>query len=255
MRFLGDRETDRGEIYENQLEQLANTSYREYGEIMPSEYKHHFRNPIRRHGATPRGHFTIIPNELARDTELSMHAYRAAIVIRTHADGYELSTASIAESQGWGRPRTRAALQELTEARWLAIRPFKTAKGQRAFEEYHVHVARKFNPEEAAAIADPVILLPGSTQTNPLAPTEPTPWPDPDQPPGLAQSTEEDHLEDQQENKQENQAPHLLQSDCWGCRELGSGCGTHGFDRALVRVGADEPDWSYSMPPEEIPPF
>lgn len=248
---MADRGTGRGQIDENQLEQLANTSYREYGEIMPSEYKYHVRNPIRRHGDTSRGHFTIIPNELARDTELSMHAYRAAIIIRTHADGYELSTASIAESQRWGRPRTRAALQELTEARWLAIRPFKTATGHRAFEEYHVHVARKFNPEEATALAEPVILGPGLTRTNPLVPAEPTHWPDSDQPLGLARSTKEDHLQDQLENKQE----HLVQSDCWGCREYGDGCAIHGLGRAFVSVGADEPDWGYSLPPEEIPPF
>jgi hypothetical protein len=215
----------------------------------------HVRNPIKWHGDNPRDHFTIIPNELARDTKLSMHAYRAAIVIRTHADGYELSSVSLAESQRWGRARTRAALRELTEARWIVIRPYKTADGKRAFEEYHVHAARKFNPEESTALAEPVILGPGLAQTNPLVPTEPTPWPDADQPPGPAQATKEDHLENQLENKQENQAPQPVESDCWGCRTFGPGCGIHAPKRALVSVGADEPDWGYCSPPEEIPPF
>jgi hypothetical protein len=165
------------------------------------------RNPIRRHGDTPLAHFTIIPNELARDTDLSMHAYRAAIVIRTHADGYELSSVSLAESQGWGRARTRAALRELIEAGWLVIRPHKTADGTRAFEEYHVHAARKFTPEESATLAEPVILGdPGLAQANPLVPFGPTPWSHSGHPPGLAQAIKEDYLEDQLEDQEEDQA-------------------------------------------------
>jgi hypothetical protein len=179
---------------------------------------------------------------LARDTELSSHAYRAAIVIRTHANGYELSSVSLGESQGWGRARTRTALRELIDARWLVIRPYKTADGKRACEEYHVHAARKFNPEESIALAEPVILGSGLARTAPLHPTGPTPWPDWDQPPGPAQATKEDHLENQQENKKENQV-HPVPTDCWGCRTLGPGCITHAVKRALVSVSADEPDW------------
>jgi len=208
-----------------------------------STHKHHIRNPIRVHGDTPYAHFTIVPNELARDTELSNHAYRAAIVIRTHADGFEISTVSLAKSQGWGRTRTRDALQELSEARWLAIQPYQTTDGKRAFEEYHLHAARKFSPQESAELTEPVILRPRLAQTNPQVPTEPTPWPDWDQPPGPAQATKADQLENQRENKKENQQPQPVDSNCWGCRELGPGCLTHATHRALASVGVDEPDW------------
>lgn len=230
-----------------------------------STHKHHVRNPIRVHGVTPHAHFTIIPNELARDTALSMHAYRAAIVIRTHADGFEISAASLAKSQRWGRARTREALQELSDAGWLVIKPVKTADGTRAFDEYHIHAARKFRPEESAEFSEPVILRPRPAQTNPQAPTEPTPCPDWDQPPGPAQATKEDQLEDHLENKQENQA---FESDCWGCGRFGAGCPTHARRRALAGVGVDEPDWPDSgwpestwpasgnrSAPEDIPPF
>jgi hypothetical protein len=232
----------------------------------------HVRNPIKRHGDTPLANFTIIPNELARDTGLTMHAYRAAIVIRTHADGYELSTASLAETQGWGRARTRTALRELTEARWLVIRPYKTADGKRAFEEYHVHAARKFTPEESARLAAPVILTSsGPAQTNPLVPFEPTPWSGSDQPPGLDQAIKEDHLEDELGNQEENQhsrfvtnapvrepvsppsGPHTIErtaiehdnpdeylDECSECFWLKRPCGRV---RELVSVGADEPNW------------
>jgi hypothetical protein len=230
-----------------------------------STHKHHIRNPIRVHGDTPYAHFTIVPNELARDTELSNHAYRAAIVIRTHADGFEISTVSLAKSQGWGRTRTRDALRELSEARWLAIQPYQTTDGKRAFEEYHLHAARKFSPQESIDLAQPVVLRPRLTQTNPPAPTEPATWPDWDQPLGLAQATKEDHLEDHQENKQENQA---FERDCWGCGRFGEGCPTHARPRVLAGVNVDEPDWPDSGWPEstwatsgncsapgEIPPF
>lgn len=63
----------------------------------------HIRNPIKWHGDAPRDHFTMIPNELARDTELSLYAYRIAIVIRTHAEDYEVSAASLAKMWGWHR--------------------------------------------------------------------------------------------------------------------------------------------------------
>jgi hypothetical protein len=126
-----------------------------------SEYKYHVRNPIKRHGDTPRDHFTIIPNELVRDTELSNHAYRVASVIRSHAEDYEVSAKSLAEMLGWGRVRTKDALQELVAARWLAIRKYKTASGTRAFEEYHLNVSRKFTEPEAAQYNQTITLPAG----------------------------------------------------------------------------------------------
>jgi hypothetical protein len=61
-----------------------------------SEYKYHVRNPDQAARRNPRDHFTMVPNELVRDTELSNHAYRVASVIRSHAEDYEVSVKSLA---------------------------------------------------------------------------------------------------------------------------------------------------------------
>jgi hypothetical protein len=61
----------------------------------------HSRKPIRKHGPL-HDHFTMIPNELARDATLSNHAYRIAIVMRSHQDGWEISAASLAKDHGLG---------------------------------------------------------------------------------------------------------------------------------------------------------
>jgi hypothetical protein len=119
---------------------------------------HHTRNPIKRHGELPLGHFTSIPNELVRDTELSQHAYRLAIVIRSHANGYEVSLKSLAQMLGWCPKRTKKARDELVAARWLVIREYKTARGTRACEEYHLNVSRKFTEEEAARLDHAVTI-------------------------------------------------------------------------------------------------
>lgn len=177
-----------------------------------SKYKYHVRNPIKRHGDTPRDHFTIVPNELVRDTELSNHAYRVASVIRSHAEDYEVSVKSLAEMLGWGRVRTREALQELVATRWLAIRRYKTASGTRAFEEYHLNVSRKFTEPEAAEYHQTITLPAGRThdlnqgtshdlnQITPMTSVGSPPCPEPSHPHDPSQVTKEYESEDQGEN-------------------------------------------------------
>ena len=89
----------------------------------------HIRNPIKWHGDRPRDHFTMIPNELARANGLSPHAFQVAIVIRSHAEDYEVSIKSLAEMLCWQRETVSRAMADLVTARWLAIRRVRTAKG------------------------------------------------------------------------------------------------------------------------------
>lgn len=232
-----------------------------------SSNRYHAGNPIRRHGDTPRDQFTLIPNELARDNSLSMHAYRVAIVIRTHADGYEVSAASLAKSLGWGRGRTGEALRELVQAGWLVIRPYRTVGGKRAFDEYHIHTARRFTPDESATLAEPVTLgSPVPNEHTPLSPTETPPCLEPGHPPVLSGDTKEDHLEDHLEEKLEDQAAQpvsplsmpdtikrtpiehdspdeYLPDDCSNCYWNKRPCGKV-RELALASVGATEPNWS-----------
>lgn len=119
---------------------------------------HHIRNPIRRHGELPSDHFTIIPNELVRDPNLSNHAYRIAMVLRSHAEGYEVSAASLSTMLGWHRDTVGKALRELVDARRLAVQRYRTAKGGRAYDVYHVHVSGHFTDAEMLDLSSSVVL-------------------------------------------------------------------------------------------------
>ncbi|RFZ10236.1 hypothetical protein VIMS_03592 [Mycobacterium marinum] len=117
----------------------------------------HRRNPVIRHGELD-SNFVQIPNELARDPALSHHAYRIAIVLRTHKDGFEVSAKSMADTYAWGRTRTAQAFKELVDTGWLAVRRHVNASGYRVFDQYHVHVSRRFTPDEVAEHAKTVVL-------------------------------------------------------------------------------------------------
>lgn len=178
----------------------------------------HVRNPIKWHGENPRGQFAIIPNELARDAELSSHAYRIAIVIRTHAQDYEVSVKSLAAMHRWSRGRTGKAVDELVTAGWLAKRTYETVDGNRVFDEYHVHASRRFSEEESAMLNSRVVIparhdpientLMFSTETPRCAERHHLS--------AVHGDTKENQPEHQSENKEENQA-----LDCWVCEGSG----------------------------------
>ena len=69
------------------------------------------RNPIVQHGELEQ-QFVQIPNDLARDTDLSFHAYKIAIVLRTHRQGWEISRKSLADTYRWGRTTVTKAMAE-----------------------------------------------------------------------------------------------------------------------------------------------
>jgi hypothetical protein len=218
------------------------------------------RNPIRRHGENPRDHFTTVPNELFRTDALSPHAVHLALVIRSHADGYEISQRSLADSLGWRHETVRKYLGELVASRWLAICEYKTAAGKRAFEEYHVHAARQFDADEMARYCRTVTLGVRDETAHPYA-TEPHTTVRSDRTPLCDETAhKEDHLEEQLEEQEEKHSRYVSNArvpECFGCRQWGiDGCSIHSPERTLVSVGAEEPDWFDSMPsPVEEPPF
>jgi hypothetical protein len=124
----------------------------------------HRRNPIVRHGDL-NSNFVQIPNELARDSVLSHHAYRIAIALRTHKGGFEVSAKSLADTYSWGRPRIAQAFNELEEAGWLAVQRHVNAEGHRVFDQYHVHVSRRFTPNEMAQYGR-TMTLPGTADAS-----------------------------------------------------------------------------------------
>jgi hypothetical protein len=119
---------------------------------------------------------------------------------------------SLAEMLGWGRARTKAALQELVAARWLAIRECKTASGTRAFEEYHLNISRKFTESEAAEYNQSITLPTGRihdlnehtphdlNQVTLMNSVGSPPWPEWGHPDDTSQVTKEYESEDQGKN-------------------------------------------------------
>lgn len=179
---------------------------------------HHVRNPIKWHGEKPTSHFTIIPNELARDAALSSYGYRIAVVIRTHAEGYEVSCASLAAMHRWGRGRTGKALEELIAARWLAKRTYETVDGNRIYDEYHVHESRRFSEEESAELNQRVVITagPGPNENSIMSPSDTPGCAEQHHPDGARRDIKENQQEDQPENKEENHP-----TDCWICEGSG----------------------------------
>lgn len=182
----------------------------------------HIRNPIKRHGDNPSAQFVMIPNELARDPELSNHAYRIAIEMRSHAQDFEVSAAAIAKAHGWGRARVKQALDELAASGWLAVRRCVNAAGNRVFDEYHLNVARRFTPEELIEWSRPVIMqaTDGSIEAIPMDSDEARGCVEPEHPPASSDYTKEDQQQDQQHDQLEDN-PDNQPPECWICDDTG----------------------------------
>jgi hypothetical protein len=105
------------------------------------------RNPIRWIGSGPSKSFTRLPNDLARDGNLSAEARSIAVYLWSHCDGWELSAKSIGATLRMDRGTVGTRLEELSRHRWLAIH--KT--GQRS-RQYFAHPARRLTEAEHASL-------------------------------------------------------------------------------------------------------
>lgn len=176
-----------------------------------SDNGYHKRNPIKRHGQNPTEHFTMVPNEMFREGALTAYAVHLALYIRSHADGFEISQRSLANNLKIRHETVRKYLRELTASGWLAISEYKTANGKRAYEEYHVHAARRFTDDEMTRYNRTVILPPVAEvcddTAHPCATTPHTPVRSDRTPLCDYTAHKEDHLEHQVEEQKEHQAP------------------------------------------------
>lgn len=120
------------------------------------------RNPIYWIGERPAGDFTIIPNALARDGELSASARSVALYLWSHRDGWELSAKSIAETLRMGRRQAMAAIRELSDSRWIAVR-----ETGRTAREYFAHPSRPLTESEHAELVSTGAIL--SSVDHPIA--------------------------------------------------------------------------------------
>jgi predicted transcriptional regulator len=74
--------------------------------------------------------FSVIPNELIRDPEVSQTAFRLIAYLMSHANGYELTYGQIEAQTGLGRFAINGAIKVLQAKGWLEVRSTKLSNGQ-----------------------------------------------------------------------------------------------------------------------------
>ena len=72
-----------------------------------------------RHGPAPEDHYSLIPNELARSTEISLQAKGLYLYLRSHREGWEMSTERIGEALGIHRDTVSRYVRELENLGYL----------------------------------------------------------------------------------------------------------------------------------------
>lgn len=72
-----------------------------------------------RHGPAPEDHYSLIPNDLARGTEISLQAKGLYLYLRSHREGWEMSTERIGEALGIHRDTVSKYVRELENLGYL----------------------------------------------------------------------------------------------------------------------------------------
>ena len=155
--------------------------------------------------------------------------------MRTHQDGWEVSAKSLGKEYRWGRASVAEAYAELIDAGWLAIRRFENTDGHRLFDQYHVHVARRLDAEEAAKYGGTVVWSPKSvsSEDTSLGPFETPGWSESEQDRGLPEGIKEHQLQHCSEDQEDDPAH----------RELGTwDAATPGSSR-IAYAGSSDPGW------------
>lgn len=91
----------------------------------------------------PQGNYTIIPNGLIQDPNLSLKAKGLYALLASKPDKWEYhETALIKESRD-SRDAFRGGVRELVEAGWIEKRQSKDGGGKYAVQEWFVHIEAK----------------------------------------------------------------------------------------------------------------
>ncbi|GLP83592.1 helix-turn-helix domain-containing protein [Mycobacterium antarcticum] len=96
-------------------------------------------------GGKATANYTIVPNELARDTELGSSAFRVAIYLWSCSDGFMVSEARLAKVLGMSSNTVGKALRELIERRWLARCQWDTDNGA-PYWVYYADPGQRLSP-------------------------------------------------------------------------------------------------------------
>jgi predicted transcriptional regulator len=74
--------------------------------------------------------FTMVPNELIRDPEITPNAFRLLSYLMSHENGYEITYGQIERQTGLGRYAINEAVKLLGEKGWLEVARTKVSNGQ-----------------------------------------------------------------------------------------------------------------------------
>jgi hypothetical protein len=101
------------------------------------------RSTIKWVGDKPTDKYTIVPNELARDPDLSPAARSIALYLWSHDDGFKMGTTSISTALGMRKPTVVKAMQELIDQGWLTRKECTGPKGGVYAWQYYANRSRR----------------------------------------------------------------------------------------------------------------
>ena len=91
---------------------------------------------IIRHGPAPEDHYSLVSNELARDPSISLQAKGLYLYLRSHREGWSMSTERIGEALGITRKTVAKYVQELERAGYLLREQSRPDSGEFGAMEY-----------------------------------------------------------------------------------------------------------------------
>ena len=89
-----------------------------------------------RHGPAPEDHYSMVSNELARDPNISLQAKGIYLYLRSHREGWAMSTERIGEALGVHRNTVGKYVTELADAGYLIKDQAKDEFGKFAGSDY-----------------------------------------------------------------------------------------------------------------------
>ena len=89
-----------------------------------------------RHGPAPEDHYSLIPNEMARNPNISLQAKGMYLYLRSHREGWAMSTERIGEALGVHRNSISKYVKELEDNGYLEKEQTKDQLGHFAGTDY-----------------------------------------------------------------------------------------------------------------------
>lgn len=118
-------------------------------------------------GPGPEDDFTLIPNSISRSTELPARAKAVYIFMRSHRDGWNITTTSVAHALGMNKDTVAKAINDLIESGHMRRIEKRAESGRFAGWDYEVlsgyfPVSEEFGSGDLAGSGKPVSGKPAS---------------------------------------------------------------------------------------------